>query len=68
MGIKNNLKSILQEQDKSLYWLAKEIGVSYTTLHKILKNETDSIKFSILEGMCIALNVDIKDMLEIVEE
>lgn len=64
----NNLRNILEKQDKSLYWLSKEINVSYTTLHKILKNETDSIKFKILEDMCTALNVELNEMLEIKKE
>lgn len=68
MAIKNNLKEILEEKNKTLYWLAKESGISYPTLFKLSKNETDSIKFSILEKICITLNCKIEELLEINEE
>lgn len=68
MPVKNNLNELLEKKGKSLYWLAKETGISYPTLHKINKNETDGIKFSILELICKALDCKIEQLLEFVSE
>lgn len=65
MSVENNLSTLLKQKNKSLYWLAQETGISYPTLHKISKNETDSIKFNILESVCKALECNIGDFLEI---
>lgn len=65
MAVKNNLNELLQKKDKSLYWLAKETGISYPTLHKINKNETEGIKFSILEAICNALECKLEELLVI---
>ena len=65
LPIKNNLSKLLESKGKSLYWLAQKTGISYPTLHKINKNETDGIKFNILEAICKALGCRIEDLLEI---
>lgn len=64
MSVKNNLNELLEKKGKSLYWLAQETGISYPTLHKISKNETDSIKFIILESICKTLDCKIEELLE----
>ncbi|MGI8786803.1 MAG: helix-turn-helix domain-containing protein [Pyrinomonadaceae bacterium] len=43
---------------RSLYWLAKTSGVPYSTLHKIARNKTDGISFTILEKLCNALECE----------
>lgn len=62
------LKQLLESKEKSLYWLAEETGVTYPSLHKIINNKTSSIKLDILEKICDALEVDIKDILEIIKD
>ena len=68
MPVRNNLNELLEQKGKSLYWLAKETGISYPTLHKINKNETDGIKFNILELICKALECKLEELLEFVKE
>lgn len=63
--IKINLDSILEKQDKTVYWLSKKTGISQNSLGKIVKNETTSIKFDTLEKICIALDVDVQDILKL---
>ena len=65
MSIKNNLSGLLEKKGKSLYWLAQQTGVSYPTLYKINKNETDGIKFYILEAICNTLECRIEELLEL---
>lgn len=65
--IKFNLDEILQEQGKSMYWLSKQTGISQNSISKIVKNETTGINFDTLEKICLALAVNIQDILELVK-
>ncbi|MBC8579598.1 helix-turn-helix domain-containing protein [Zhenhengia yiwuensis] len=58
------LNEILEKQDKTLYWLSKETGSTWQTLKKFANNETDSIKFSVLDKICDALNCEIGDIMK----
>ncbi len=51
--VKNRIADVLSEQNKSIYWLAQETKVTYKTMHKIVNNKTESIRFETLEGICI---------------
>lgn len=65
--VKFNVDEILQEQGKTVYWLSKQTGISQNSLGKIVKNETTGINFDTLEKICLALDVDISDVLELVK-
>lgn len=65
--IKVKIDKILKEQDKSLYWLAQATELSYPTIHRLVNNKTSSISFDTLEKICLALDVDIEDILKIVK-
>jgi len=54
-----------QKDDKniSLYKLAKNIGVTYPTMLRIYRGETESIKFDILEALCLELSCTPNDIL-----
>lgn len=58
------IDEILEKQNKSRYWLSKEIGYTYPSLMKLCNNETDSIKFDVLEKICIALGCTPNDILK----
>lgn len=62
--MKVTLNEILEKQEKTLYWLSKETGSTWQTLKKFANNETDSIKFSVLDKICIALECEIEDILK----
>lgn len=59
------LNDLLDTHDKSLYFLQQKTGVSYPTLHRLSKNKTTSISFDVLEKICLALDCEITDLLEI---
>lgn len=63
--MKIRLQEILENQNKSIYSLSKEIGVAQNNLSKIVKGETTSIKYDILENLCIALKITPNDIFEI---
>ncbi len=65
--IKVKIDEILEQQGKSLYWLAQATELTYPTIHKLVGGNTKSISFDTLERICKALEVDISDILEIVK-
>lgn len=58
--IKFKLKEYLQEQGLSLYWLAKETGIRYATIHDIANNKTTTLNLYYL--YVIVNTLGIKDM------
>lgn len=57
------LREILDNKNKSIYWLNKETGIAASTLSRICNNKTTSIEFTVLDKICEALNCDIGDIL-----
>lgn len=62
--LKFQIDKILKQKEKSLYWLSKETGISYPTLHKIMNNTTVSVSLDILEKLCKALEIDLDELLK----
>lgn len=60
--MKVRIREILDEKDKSVYWLANETGIHYTNLNKIVKNITKSIKYENIEKLCKTLNCTPNDI------
>lgn len=61
------IDDILKKQNKTRYWLSKEINFTYPNLMKLCNNETSSIRFDVLEKTCIALNCSPNDILKLDE-
>jgi putative transcriptional regulator len=57
------IDELLESKNKTRYWLAKETGVAYPNIMKLCNNETESIKFDILEKICTVLDCGINDIL-----
>jgi putative transcriptional regulator len=56
---------LLEAEGRSFYWLAKETGISHTTLWRLKKGKALGINFSTLESICRALNCQPGDVLQI---
>lgn len=65
MFLKIKLQEILDNQSKTIYSLSKETGVAQNNLSKLVKGETTSIKYDILEKLCIALKITPNEIFEI---
>lgn len=63
--MKLKLKELLEQQNKSVYWLKHETNISHATIYKMVNNETTMISFDNLEKICIALNCTPNDVFEI---
>ena len=59
------IDDILEQKNKTRYWLAKEIEMSYSNLCNLANNQTSSIRFDFLEKICMVLDCTPNDILKI---
>ena len=57
------LDKLLSKEKRSFYWLAKQTGVSHTTLWRLKKGKAAGINFETLEKICRALKCQPGDVL-----
>ena len=57
------LDKLLAKEKRTFYWLAKETGVSHTTLWRLKKGKAAGINFETLEKICRALRCQPGDVL-----
>lgn len=65
--IKYRVDEILNEIERTPYWLSKESGISYPTIDSIVKNTAKGVKFDVLYKICKVLGKKPGDIL-IIEE
>lgn len=61
--IEIRVDQLLAEHGRTFYWLAKETGISHTTLWRLKKGKALGINFETLEKMCQALQCQPGDVL-----
>ena len=61
--IEITIDELLVNHGRSFYWLAKETGISHTTLWRLKKGKALGINFETLEKMCEALKCQPGDLL-----
>ena len=61
--IVSRLDKVLAKEKRTFYWLAKETGVSHTTLWRLKKGKAVGINFETLEKICRALKCQPGDVL-----
>ena len=61
--IEIRIDELLENRGRSFYWLAKETGISHTTLWRLKKGKALGINFETLEKMCEALQCQPGDVL-----
>ena len=65
MEIEIPLDRLLISRGRSFYWLAKESGISYTTLWRLKKGKALGINFATLVKLCEILKCTPGDLLNI---
>jgi putative transcriptional regulator len=63
--IKIQIDELLAKHGRTFYWLAKETGISHTTLWRLKKGRALGINFDTLEKICRQLNCQPGDMLSL---
>lgn len=66
--IKFKLKELLEEKDKTRYWLCKETRIDQKAIDKIYKNQTTQIKLETIIKITKALNCELNDFMVIEED
>ena len=61
--IEIRIDEILENRGRSFYWLAKETGISHTTLWRLKKAKALGINFETLEKICETLKCQPGDVL-----
>ncbi|MCA1636231.1 MAG: helix-turn-helix transcriptional regulator [Acidobacteria bacterium] len=59
------IDGLLEERGRSFYWLAKETGISHTTLWRLKKGKALGINFETLEKICAGLGCQPGDVLQL---
>lgn len=62
--VKVKLKELMDSKGKTVYSISKETGISNNNLGKLVKGETNSIRFDVLDKLCISLDARIEDIIE----
>jgi len=63
--IEIQVDQLLASQERTFYWLAKETGISHTTLWRLTKGKALGINFDTLEKICAALACQPGDVLSV---
>ena len=61
--IEIRVDELLGGHGRSFYWLAKETGISHTTLWRLKKGKSLGINFDTIEKLCHALDCEPGDVL-----
>lgn len=64
MSINIKIDELLQDKNKTRYWLHKETGITYANISKLCEGHTKSINFTVLEKVCEALKCEPKDIIK----
>ena len=62
------LDKLLAKEKRTFYWLAKETGVSHTTLWRLKKGKSVGLNFETLEKICRALRCQPGDILSLTKD
>ncbi|HYL98117.1 MAG TPA: helix-turn-helix domain-containing protein [Blastocatellia bacterium] len=68
MMVRLRLEELLRQHGRTLYWLAKQTGISHTTLWRYRHQETEGIRWTHLESICRALECKPADLFELVDD
>ena len=60
--IRLNVLALLEKQQKTKYWLWKQLGMSYQNFNKMINNETKSIRYETIDALCNILNCEPNDL------
>lgn len=66
--IRLRIKEILEEQQRSKYWLSNQMNLSYQNLSNMIDNTTSAIRFENIEKLCKFLNCTPNDLFEIIPD
>ena len=61
--VRFRVAELLAQTGKTKYWLNKQLGMSGQNLNRMLNNETKSIRYEVLESLCVIFGCTPNDLL-----
>lgn len=61
--IRINIEELLKKNNKSKYWLCKQMNITSRNLNRIINCQTNSISFRYIEDFCKYLNCTPADLI-----
>lgn len=61
--VRINVEELLKKNNKSKYWLCKQMNITSRNLNRIINAKTDSISFRYIEDFCKYLNCTPADLI-----
>ena len=52
MEVELNIKKLMEEKNKTKYWLVKKLETDYRYVTKLIESETKSINFEMIGKLC----------------
>ena len=62
--IKLRVMELLEERNMTKYSLYKQLGMSYQNFSRMLKNETKSIRYEMIETLCLIFDCEPNELFE----
>lgn len=66
--IKVKVIDILNARERNVLWLSRKCNLSYNTIYNFVMGKTNAVSYNVLETVCNVLDVEIKDVLEIINK
>ena len=61
--VRMRITELLEARGQSLYWLAKETGIRYSTVHDLSRGQWKAVKREVIESLCEALVCEPGDLI-----
>ncbi len=62
--VRLRILEILEEQNRTKYWLFKQMDLSYQNFNRMITNQTTSIRFENLDSLSTILGCTVGDLFE----
>jgi putative transcriptional regulator len=62
--IEMRIAELLEERGQTVYWLAKESGIRYSTVHDLSRGRWKSVRREVIDSLCAALKCTPGDLIE----
>ena len=62
--IKLRVDKLLESKGMTRYALYKHLGMSYQNFNKIINNQTKSIRYEMIETLCVVFDCEPNDLFE----
>lgn len=66
--LKLRVLELLEKNNKTKYWLYKQLGMSYQNFNKMVNNQTRSIRYENIETLCLLFNCTPNELFEFTDE